>query len=85
MNILCIIGVPRVPNLNRGWDSGHRQVEKDDIGCCKTVMEGICQRAGILKKRLEQDKRRVLRRMESLEHDTIINHHRPAILLGSKD
>jgi hypothetical protein len=66
---------PACLNLIRGWDSGHRQVEKDDmdIGYCLTVMEGICQRAGVLMKKLEHDKRRVLRRMESLEHDTIIS------------
>ena len=66
---------PVQPDLNRGKEPQHRQLVEDgmDLGLWWEVSEGMCQRAGRLKKILELDKQRVLRRMETLELDRIIS------------
>ena len=44
----------------------------DDLGICLERMEGICLRAGRLRKHLEFDKMRMVRRMDTLEQDNIL-------------
>ena len=51
------------------------EVEEDDtldLSDWWPLVEGICRRAGILKRRLVKDKERVLRRMEVLKMEEII-------------
>ena len=44
----------------------------DDLGICLAMMEGVCARAGKLRKQLEKDKLRMIRRMETFEQDRIL-------------
>ena len=64
---------PATPALDTGEESGGGQEEMaDDLGICLERMEGICIRAGRLRKHLEFDKMRMVRKMDTLEQDNIL-------------
>ena len=64
---------PATPALNTGKEPRGGQEEMvDDLGICLARMEGICLRAGELRKHLEFDKMRMVRRMDTLEQDNIL-------------
>ena len=64
---------PATPTLHTGEESGGGQEEMaDDLGICLERMEGMCMRAGRLRKQLEFDKMRMVRRMDTLEQDNIL-------------
>ena len=64
---------PTTAALNTGEESGGGQEEMaDDLGICLERMEGICLRAGRLRKHLEFDNMKMVRRMETLEQDNIL-------------
>ena len=55
-----------------------------DLGICLDRMEDICIRAGRLKKQLEFDKIRVVRRMDTLEQRNIQNDQQQGVKDGGE-
>ena len=65
---------PKLTNTYTGLEPQRRNLVEQtlDLGIWMEMAEGRCKRAGDLKKQLEKDKARLLRRMETLDMDKIL-------------
>ena len=68
---------PEVPKAKKPRIEQPQYPEVIDIGDWLGRMEKVCQRAGELRRYLGMDKLRMLRRMETLEEDQILNDIQP--------